>query len=160
MRTSSALLALFAIVLSLSLLAGLYDTATAQPGKLIVSNSHLKKSVGYGEYLAAEAYVENLTDQYAKNVIVKLIVNDPTGVSGFTGSNQPRVYGTYTASIAEIAPHGAQWVTIATTIANAQDINESSKTFVLELAGNSSEHTTTRAQLQYFFQANAASFSQ
>jgi hypothetical protein len=160
MRTSSALLTLIAIVLSLSLLTGIDGGAMAQPGKLIVSNSHMKKSVGYGEYLAADAYVENLTDQYAKNVTVKLIVNDPTGISGFSGTNQPRVYGTYTASIAEIAPHGAQWVNIPTTIANAQDINESRKTFLLELAGNNSEHTTTRAELQYFFQATAASFSE
>ena len=154
-------LLILSIMLSVSLMVCINGKAMAQQQQnpLVVNSCRMKKSTGYGEYLVAEAYVENLANKRANNINVKLIVYDQSGISAFDGTNRPRVYATYFANIPELAPGSAQWITISTAIANAQDINEGRRSFTLELAGPSTQYALTKVELQYHFEATAGSFS-
>jgi hypothetical protein len=114
-----------------------------------VTRSKVARATGYTENVVVEAYVENFTDKYAKNIVVTFVLVDPTGKSGFDGNAQPRNYGTWSAFIPELKPKGAQWVTISTAVARPLSINEGARIITVELAGPSKEFSMTRVDLIY-----------
>lgn len=157
--------AVICIVIFLALCSGLNAAysrdilVAAEDTGVTVTNSRISKTTDFAENLLVEAFVENTTDKYVKNVTVTLQVIDPSGVSGFDGRSSSRTYGTYYANISELGPRGTQWVTITTPIGKPQNLNAGARSFEIELSLPNKDFTTTKVILTYRFSVSVGRYS-
>jgi hypothetical protein len=127
--------------------------------KLAVTSAKRGSDSTYADRVIMECRVENFTKQYARGVVVSMVIKDPSGVSGFDGSNTPREYGRYTAGIAELKPGGVQTVIISTGLARPVAFNEGGRTITMELVGPNKDFSAVKVNLDYYFEVNCASLT-